>query len=127
MPVSLVSILDRDRQVHASQRGLQADETTHSEFDLPHSFCANVVRSGSPLIVEDAREHPVVRDNLSVPDHAVIAYAGMPLVAGGEIVGAFCAIDHEPRAWSPDDLRILEDLAEVASGLLEQRRRAEIR
>lgn len=125
VPVSIVSIIDRDRQVHASQRGLQADEISHSEFDLDHSFCANIVRSGEPLIVEDARQHPVVKDNLSVRDHDVIAYAGLPLqMSSGEIVGAFCAIDSAPRSWTESELETVRDLTELATALLEQRRQA---
>lgn len=125
VPVSIVSILDRDRQVHAAQRGLQADESSHSEFALTHSFCANVVRSGEALVVEDAREHPVVRDNLSIRDHGVIAYAGLPLrMSGGEVVGAFCAIDNEPRAWTDAELDTLRDLTELTAALLERRRQA---
>lgn len=125
VPVSIVSILDRDRQVHVAQRGLQEDETGHSEFALSHSFCANVVRSGEALVVEDAREHPVVRDNLSIRDHNVIAYAGLPLrMSGGEIVGAFCAIDSKPRVWTEEELETIQDLTELTTALLEQRRLA---
>ena len=59
-------------------------------------------------MVEDAREHPLVRDNLAVRDLGVIAYAGIPLVlSDGHAVGAFCAIDGRPREWSERDLDIL--------------------
>jgi len=51
--------------------------------------------------MSDAREHPLVADNLAVRDLGVVAYAGMPLVlADGHAVGALCAIDGTPRVWA---------------------------
>jgi GAF domain-containing protein len=123
VPVSILSLITDDRQVHAAQVGLDDDEFTHSEFPLSHSFCKNVVVSGQALIVADAREHPTVKDNGSVVDNNVIAYAGFPLrLASGEIVGAFCAIDGEPHDWTPEQLEIVKDLTALASELLDHRR-----
>ncbi|MDO9356366.1 MAG: GAF domain-containing protein [Solirubrobacteraceae bacterium] len=123
VPVSILSLITDDRQVHAAQVGLDADEFTHSEFPLSHSFCKNVVATGQALIVPDAREHPTVKDNGSVEDNGVIAYAGFPLrLASGEVVGAFCAIDSEPHEWTPEQLEIVKDLTALASELLDHRR-----
>ena len=67
---------------------------------LSHSFCQHTVTSGKPLIVADAREHPLVRDNLAIGDLNVIAYAGVPLVTsdGFVLVCRALAIDAKPRA-----------------------------
>lgn len=125
VPVSILSIIAEDRQVHASQLGLYDDVVGHSELPLTHSFCQNIARSGEALIVADSRVHPLVRDNPSVRELAVIAYAGFPLrLETGEVVGAFCAIDHEPREWTTAELEILKDLTELAIALLDQRREA---
>lgn len=121
VPVSILSLIDADRQIHASQAGFTPDEVEHSEMDLQHSFCQNVASTGEALIVTDAREHPLVRDSLSIPDHDVIAYAGFPLrLDDGQVVGAFCAIDSQPREWTTEELEILKDLTELAIALLDQ-------
>lgn len=123
VPVSILSIITADRQVHASQLGLFDDTVGPSELPMTHSFCKNVARTGQALVVTDAREDPVVMDSPSIQDHAVIAYAGFPLrLETGEVVGAFCAIDHVPREWTPAELEIVKDLTELAVALLDQRR-----
>lgn len=113
VPVALISLVDQDRQFFKAQCGLPAGVADERETPLSHSFCQHVVAHGDPLIVEDARENPLVKDNLAVPDLGVIAYAGMPLKdSDGHVLGAFCAIDGQPRAWSASQLEILRALAD---------------
>ena len=83
---------------------------------LTHSFCQYVVASAEPLIVTDAREHPLLRDNRAVHDLGVVAYAGMPLTdENGTVLGSLCAIDTVPREWTDDELTALSDLADACS------------
>jgi diguanylate cyclase (GGDEF)-like protein/PAS domain S-box-containing protein len=110
-PVALVSLVDEHRQFFKSAVGLGEPWATRRETPLSHSFCKYVVASGQPLVISDARESPLLRDNLAVSELGVIAYAGVPLVAGGEAIGAFCAIDRRPRHWSDDELRLLGEIA----------------
>ncbi|MEP7190507.1 MAG: PAS domain S-box protein, partial [Roseiflexaceae bacterium] len=92
------------------------------ETPLSHSFCQHVVDSSQPLIIADAREHPLVSDNLAIPDLGVIAYAGIPLTtADGFTIGSLCAIDHIPRDWSQDELDLLGDFAATVLTAIELR------
>ncbi|WP_203831477.1 PAS domain S-box protein [Actinoplanes palleronii] len=118
-PTALVSLVLDDRQVFASQIGLPQPWADLGQTPLSHSFCQHVVNGDQPLVVSDAREHPLVRDNLAITEIGVIAYAGMPIRVGGETLGAFCAIDVEPRAWTAEHLAILEDLAAAVSSEIE--------
>jgi diguanylate cyclase len=123
VPVALVSIVDRDRQFFKSACGLAGDWADARQTPLSHSFCQHVVAGKEPLVISDARRHPLVADNLAVRDLSVIAYAGFPLVLeDGHAVGAFCAIDTRPRVWSEMDLRVLGDLAASVQTLLNMRR-----
>ena len=123
VPVSLVSLLDAERQFFKSHVGLTGALAEVRQTPLTHSFCQHAVATQEPLVVRDAREHPLVADNPAVRDFDVIAYAGMPLVlSDGHAVGAFCAIDSKPREWSEHDLRILADLAAAVRAQLELRR-----
>jgi PAS domain S-box-containing protein len=119
-PVALVSLVDEHRQFFKSQLGLPEPWAAGRETPLSHSFCQHVVDSGGPLVIEDAREHPLVRDNLAIPDLGVVAYAGVPLTTSdGHTLGSFCAIDTQPRAWSAEDVALLEDLAATAVARIE--------
>lgn len=111
-PVALVSLVDRDRQFFKSHVGLAEPWASQRETPLSHSFCQHAVASGEPLVVEDAREDPLLRENLAIPDLGVIAYAGIPLITdAGHALGSFCVIDSEPRKWTADELETLRDLA----------------
>jgi len=123
VPVSLLTLVDADRQFFKSQTGLPDELADVRQTPLSHSVCQHAVASQQPLIISDAREHPLVAENLAVRDLGVIAYAGMPLVlSDGNAVGAFCAIDGAPRDWSEKDLRVLADLAASVTAHLELRR-----
>jgi len=75
-----------------------------------------VVSFSAPLVIEDARKHPLVRHNLAISDLDVIAYAGVPIIdRDGHPVGALCAINGQPRQWQPEDLAVLGGLAPTAA------------
>jgi len=112
VPVALVSLVDDHRQFFKSCIGLPEPWASLRETPLSHSFCQHAVVSGAPLIIQDAREHPLVKDNLAIEDLGVIAYAGIPLRSrDGHVLGTLCVIDHKPRAWNPTQLKLLEYLA----------------
>lgn len=122
IPIALVTLVDRDRQFFKSCVGLPEPWASRRETPLSHSFCQHTVTTGAELVIEDARLHPELRDNLAVPDIGVIAYAGIPLVTSdGAMLGSFCAIDTKPRRWSASDLATLRDLAESAASEIELR------
>ena len=114
VPVSLVSLVDADRQFFKSCLGLPQPWADARETPLSRSFCQHVVVGAEPLIIPDARQHPLVHDNPAIGELSVVAYAGIPLkMPDGEIIGSLCAIDSQPRDWSEHDVEILRDLAEA--------------
>ncbi|MEP7187675.1 MAG: PAS domain S-box protein [Roseiflexaceae bacterium] len=111
-PVALVSLVDEERQFFKSAVGLGEPWATRRETPLSHSFCQYVVASGEPLIIADAREHPLLRNNPAIPELGVVAYAGMPLMThDGQRLGSFCVIDTVPRTWTEAEIDILRDLS----------------
>lgn len=117
-PVGLISIIDEtmDRQVFAGQIGLPSPWRDLGETPLSHSFCQHVKANGTLLIVEDARNHPLVGKNKAIEALGVIAYLGAPVRgANGDVLGALCVIDHKPRHWAPRDIALMEDLAQCVS------------
>src|SRR5215210_2341158 len=111
-PVALVSLVDADRQFFKSCLGLPEPWASQRGTPLSHSFCQHAVASREPLIVDDAREHYVLHDNLAIRDMGVVAYAGIPLIdADGIALGTLCVIDSQPRHWTTHQIQLLEDLA----------------
>jgi hypothetical protein len=111
-PVALLSLVAEDRQFFASSWGLPEPWASERGTTLLHSFCQHVVVSNQPLLVADARKHPLVQDNLAIEDLDVIAYVGTPLVdANHQTIGSFCVIEHEPRRWVAADVEVLHDFA----------------
>ena len=120
VPVALVTLVSAEQQVFPGAVGLPEPWQSTRCTPLSHSFCQHVVRSGNPLVISDARDEPLVADNLAIPDLHVIAYAGVPLTdADGVVVGSLCAIDSRPRSWTDEDLAVLTDLAEACSAQLQ--------
>ncbi|MEP7739872.1 GAF domain-containing SpoIIE family protein phosphatase [Nocardioides sp. 31GB23] len=124
--IALVSLVEEHRQVFVGADGLHvetAGEVADSrETPLTHSFCQWVVADQAPLVISDARLDDRLHTNLAIPDLGVIGYAGYPIRDHrGTIVGSLCAITHEPREWTGEDLASLQDLAAACSSELAQR------
>jgi signal transduction histidine kinase len=116
VPVSLISVLDEDRQFFKSMEGLSGAVAELRQTPLSHSFCLNVVEHGEPLMVGDARLDPRFSANRAVPELGVIAYAGAPIHdENGNPFAALCAIDSRPREWSSAEMALLRILADQVS------------
>jgi len=113
-PVSLISLVAEDQQFFKSQVGLEEPWKSQGKTPLSHSFCQHVVATNQPLIVDNALENDLVKDNLAVRDMHVMAYLGVPLtLKDGKCLGSFCAIDNQVKNWEADDLAIMQELGEI--------------
>lgn len=109
-PISLVTLVDADRQWFKSCIGLPIRETPRDQ-----AFCAHALLGSGPLIVPDAHADPRFADNPLVTGEPYIRfYAGAPIaLASGERVGTLCVIDRVPREMPDADVRALSDLARL--------------
>ena len=111
-PSRFVTLVAEDRQFFKSAKGLPEPWQSQRESPLSHSFCQHTIEGDKPLIIEDARTHPLVRDNLAIRDMGVVAYAGVPLqTPDGHTIGSLCAFDTVPRAWTETEITLLTHLA----------------
>ena len=119
-PISLISLITRDRQWFKARVGLEAEETPRSM-----AFCNHAIASrGETMEVGDASIDPRFQDNpLVTGDPNIRFYAGHPLVdSQGHALGTVCVIDQVPRSLDDTQREGLAALADVVSGLLEARR-----
>lgn len=127
VPVSLLSLVDANRQFFKSSRGLPFPLSEQRQTPLSHSFCQHVVLTDKPFIVEDARTEPIVAGNPAVSELGVIAYAGVPIRApDGHTLGSLCVVDTKPRSWSEEDVGVLKDMAAIVENELELREKARL-
>jgi two-component sensor histidine kinase/PAS domain-containing protein len=120
-PVSLVSLVEKDRQWFKARVGFEACETPISQ-----SVCAHALGDTDLLIIPDLTLDPRTSSNTLVTQPPNIRfYAGAPLQLGnGAIVGTLCVIDDKPRPQGLTEAqkKALESLARQVVVLLEMRR-----
>ncbi|MEU8656193.1 GAF domain-containing SpoIIE family protein phosphatase [Actinoplanes philippinensis] len=115
-PMGVVCLVGEDRQVLAGQVGVPEPLASAREMPLTHSFSRHVVIAGEMQVVPDVRDDPRMCDNPVIGEIGAIAYLGAPITdPDGLIVGALCAIDQEPRTWTPSEIALIAELAEVCS------------
>jgi signal transduction histidine kinase len=118
--MSLISLIDDDRQWFKSRVGLDATETPRE-----YAFCGHAIQFAStPLIVEDARIDQRFHDNPLVTGQPnLVFYAGIPLVSeDGYALGTLCVLDRQPKRLTEGQITALKALSEQVMSLLELRR-----
>ena len=117
VPVSLVGLVDRDRNWLKSHHGVPMRESPRAI-----SFCGHAILSERELLcVEDAREDPRFADNPLVAEHGVVSYAGAPLVdADGFALGTLCVFDVRPRSFTEGQRAALASMSRQVMYLLER-------
>jgi diguanylate cyclase (GGDEF)-like protein/PAS domain S-box-containing protein len=122
-PVSLISLLDHDRQWFKANVGLPGVSETPRDL----AFCAHAVLDDGLMEVPDAQLDPRFHDNpLVVGDPNIRFYAGVPLrMSGGQAIGTLCVIDRVPRSLNEGQKAVLRHLGAAAQSALEQRRQAQ--
>lgn len=108
VPIAYVSIIDEHCQCLAAVVGTTDKETPHE-----HSLCLRAVTAGNVVVCHDTRLDPAYSNNPVVNQPPYIrSFAAYPIrSAEGHFIGALCAADTVPRAWTDNELGGLADLA----------------
>ncbi|HZE84746.1 MAG TPA: GAF domain-containing sensor histidine kinase [Puia sp.] len=119
VPISLITLIDADRQWFKAKTGLDLAWTPR---DI--SFCGHAMLNGEIFVVPDATQDKRFIGNPLVTGHPEIRfYAGVPLVSpqGGRL-GTLCLIDREPHDLPAEQRDLLIVLARQVVRLMELRK-----
>jgi GAF domain-containing protein len=109
VPISMVSIIDKNREWFKSCIGIDQKEGERSV-----SFCGHALMAKNLFIVNDTLKDERFFDNPMVIGFPYIRfYAGIALLdhETGQPIGVFCVKDDRPREFSVEEVSILMDLA----------------
>ena len=122
MPISLISLIDTDRQWFKANHGLRG--ATQTPRDI--AFCAHAILQDDVFEVTDALADPRFADNPLVAQAPDIRfYAGAPLrLSDGTNAGTLCVLDWVPRKLSEQQREVLRLLSIAAVHALESRKMA---
>src|SRR5829696_7252097 len=119
-PISLISLIDEDRQWFKSSVGFQESETPREI-----AFCAHAILDPfETMVVSDATlDDRFATNPLVTGDPNIRFYAGAPLLSKeNHALGTLCVLDSEPRQLTPRQIEALQALARQLSMRLELRR-----
>lgn len=118
-PISLISLLDENRQWFKAKVGLSASQTSREQ-----AFCDHTIRQDDIMVVEDAQKDERFRENPFVlEDPNVRFYAGVPLInPQGYKLGSLCVIDKVPRQLDQNQIFALKTLAIQVMSQMELRK-----
>jgi len=115
-PVSMISLVDSNRQWFLAKTGMDACETSREV-----SFCAHALVGPEMLIVEDTHlDARFFRNPLVTGEPFVRFYAGAPLLTtDGYALGTLCVVDYVPRTLASEQREALRSLSHLVMGQLE--------
>jgi signal transduction histidine kinase len=119
-PMSLVSLVDSNRQWFKAKVGIDADETPRDV-----SFCAHTILQNDIFIIPDASKDERFLNNPFVSDLPKIRfYAGMTLhTPNGFNLGSLCVVDTKPRKLKPHQINALRILGKQVINLFELKKK----
>jgi len=116
--ISLISLVDKNRQWFKSKYGLKIEETSRKI-----SFCGHAIHQTEILEIQDAKKDKRFFDNpLVVGEPFIRFYAGAPLISSnGNVIGTLCVIDQKPKKLTKEQKKHLEKLSKQVIKILDLR------
>ena len=119
-PITLISLVDDDRQWFKARKGFDAAETS-----LEESVCSHAILEGGFLEIQDMSADTRTADNpLHLAEDGVQFYAGANLIApDGLPIGTLCVLDTKPRELTDLQREALQTLSRQVMMQMELRKK----
>ncbi|MCD0489269.1 PAS domain S-box protein [Pedobacter sp. MC2016-14] len=119
VPISLISLVDENRQWFKATTGLDVAETPREV-----AFCDYTIRGNGLMEIKDASKDDRFKDNEFVTDEPNIRfYAGYPLTdPNGYNLGSLCVISSEAKVLNDSQKKALKILTDQTVALIKNRR-----
>ncbi|SHH04861.1 PAS domain S-box protein [Pedobacter caeni] len=121
-PVSLITLIDENRQWFKSKVGITEVETPREI-----AFCQYTILDTEIFEIQDASKDDRFKDSVVVTgDPYIRFYAGYPLIdPAGYALGSLCVLSPNPKVLNDSQKKALSLLADQAMELILERRKAE--
>ena len=114
LPISAVSLTDRDRQWFKSRVGVE-----HTSIPREKAPCGAIADANDFLVIPDLLDDPCYANSI-LAGTGVRFYAGAPLTTrDGFSLGALCVLGMEPRSITAEEQAALSDLAKIVMSQIE--------
>jgi len=119
-PISLISLIDKDRQWFKARKGMSVQETSREV-----AFCNYAIKENKLFEIEDATKDERFANNpLVVGDPNIRYYAGFPLTTEeGYKLGTLCVLHKKPHQLNASQKKALQTLSKRVVNELELRRK----
>ena len=119
MPISLINILNQDYKIVKAKYGIDMEI-----YPRERSICQFTILEDEILVINDLKEHDIVKDFDYVINNEFGFYAGVPLIDdSGIALGTLCVVDTKPNTISENQKALLKRLANSIVNLIISRRK----
>ncbi|GIF02514.1 GAF domain-containing protein [Actinoplanes siamensis] len=107
-PASMVTVVLDSSQFIIGQHGVPGWMGEAQGTPAEWALCTHTVLAGEPYCITDGTADPAHAGNPLFATAPIRSYAGVPLRDdSGQVLGAHCVLDANPRTFTEDDLTVL--------------------
>lgn len=108
-----IRVIGRDEQRYVSTQGFSSEPVDRSE-----TICTYTILEDDSMVVEDVRDDPRFSDFDWLDEEGIAAYAGAVIRLDDQPIATFCLEHGSTRSFTPEERRILEQLADIAGRMI---------
>ncbi len=111
---AFVTLIDSDRHFFLSMSAQDGPVSGEREASPMYSFCQNVVVTNKSHAINNVKDGGLVCKTEVQNRFGIVAYLGTPLrTPNNEPIGSLCVIENQPRTWTAEDKRLINEAAEL--------------
>ncbi len=121
-----ISLLD-NRSSELQVRGIQGAsgerQSIRHSYKLGEGYTGWIARERQPLVVADVREAEIKPYRTEIgPGKPWLSFLGLPVMQGDNLLGTLELVSTRPNAFTPDDVRLLGNIAEQSATAIDNAR-----